>query len=293
MTITKYSTSTAPAANPAPWHSFAADYRASLASYEARIKGDDDDGAPHEQHEPLYRALLAYPVTTPHQLAEKAELLIADCWDDGAALGVIAADTLIVAHADQSRRAPWDAALAAYEAADAALDAVTAAEEHNGEESTEEWGAAYGARADALTALLDTRAPDGVAMGIKARLVLRQEHEGFIDENADDPATVSQWLASNSWDEHGFAAIYQDGLALAGGASAIIDATADAFDPESWLEQVEARTGSALLPSGQWGNMAFSGGDKGAANTALSALRLAQQEDVRVHASKRSAGADA
>lgn len=291
MTNADNSTVAAPAANLAPWHTFAADYRTALASYEARITDDDKDGATHDQHKALYASLLAYPVATPHQLAEKAELILLDCWDDGAALGVIAADALIIAHSDRSRRAAWDTALSAYEAADAVLEAVTAAESGNGADTSDEWAGAYRVRSDALEALLSTHAPDGAAMGVKAQLVLRQEYEGFNDESTEDAATVSQWLASSSWSEHGFAAIYRDGVALSGGPRAIAEAAPDTFDAEAWLDEVEASTGSALLPSDEWGNVAFSGGDSGGADAAISGLRLAQQEAVRVFASNRSKGA--
>jgi hypothetical protein len=191
MTTTDHNTVAAPTATLAPWHVFAADYRQGGASYEARITDDDKDGATHDQHKVLYEALLSYPVTTPHQLAEKAELILLDCWDDGRALGILAADALIVAHGVDGRR--WRAVVATYEAARAAYDPTgpSAATE----EETEALWRVYQA---AWSALIAEPAPDAAASAYKIAAYIDLAHAELIDDSASNPATLARMLADTA-----------------------------------------------------------------------------------------------
>lgn len=99
MTNTAHSTDSAQAAILAPWPVFAAEYRAALNVYLDASNGTDDDVAEdaNDKHGPRYLALIAYPVQTVEQLAEKAELIALDCWDESAAFKVVTADAKRIA----------------------------------------------------------------------------------------------------------------------------------------------------------------------------------------------------
>ncbi|RYG88762.1 MAG: hypothetical protein EON59_03375 [Alphaproteobacteria bacterium] len=74
-----------------PWAEFADHYRAAVTAVEA-TQNDEQLEAAVEWHRPTYAMLLRYPVRTPSELAEKAELIALDCPDDGKAFAAIAAD---------------------------------------------------------------------------------------------------------------------------------------------------------------------------------------------------------
>lgn len=83
-----------------PWPVFAAQYRRTVTRLKADFSAtthDDMLDTLNERHRPLYNDLLAYPVANAVELAEKIELLSLDCWDEGPAFKVIAADAARVA----------------------------------------------------------------------------------------------------------------------------------------------------------------------------------------------------
>lgn len=252
--------------------------------------------------------LLSIPTANPAQIAEKVSafawlhnhtgqpfsdretrLRIADTGTD-AAKGLLAIylDLIGLDAAKAEARAVWDSALAAYEAAKAKVDAITAAETGNGKDMSEEWNAADSVASDALEALLLTRAPDGVAMGVKARLVIEKAHLFYVGDEADDPEFISGMLA-DAWDESALASLYQDGLALARVTGPLVEAKPDTFDGAEWLEAVEAETGSRMVRSdGHSPRVHFEGGDVDAANARLAALRRAHANEVERMAYNRA-----
>lgn len=252
--------------------------------------------------------LISIPTANPAQIAEKVSafawlnshasqpfsdretrLRIADTGSD-ASKGLLAIylDLIALDGAKAEARALWDNALAAYEAAAAERDRLTELEDGNGLDMSAEWDVADRAVADTLEALLNTRAPDGVAMGLKARLVIERAHVGFIGDDVSDPAFISGMLA-DTWDETALASLYQDGLALAGIGGPVVEAKPDTFDGEEWLEAVEAETGSRMVRSDDYSpRVHFEGGDVDAANASLGALRLAHAGEVERAAYNRA-----
>lgn len=188
----------------------------------------------------------------------------------------------------KSDRAEWEAALAKYEAAAAERDRLAKLEEGNGEDTSEEWEAAAAVASEALEALLLTRAPDGVAMGVKARLVIADHYTFYRGDDASDPVFIAGLLAG-TWDETLAAALYQDGLALAGVGGPVVEAKPDTFNAGDWLEAVEAETGSRMVRSDDYSpRVHFEGGDADAANARLSGLREGHKGDVETAAYNRA-----
>jgi hypothetical protein len=176
-------------------------------------------------------------------------------------------------------RESWSRAVAAYDAAKAKLATVTEAEQDSGEDVSPEWEAANAALYQALDAVLATRAPDASAMGLKARIVVEHHCIEWDGDSATDPAYVSRLLAGEP-NERFIAAIYQDGLALSGDTGPLFTAQPAPFDPDAWLAEVEARTGSKLTPTDPFGNAAFLSGDAATANAALKALHPCDNHEV-------------
>lgn len=188
----------------------------------------------------------------------------------------------------KSDRAEWEAALAKYEAAAAERDRIGKLEEGNGEDTSEEWEAAAAVASEALEALLLTRAPDGVAMGVKARLVIAEHYTFYRGDDASDPDFIAGLLAG-TWDETFAAALYQDGLALAGVGGPVVEAKPDTFNAGDWLEAVEAETGSRMVRSDNHSPAVhFAGGDVKAATARLSDLRESHKDDVETAAYNRA-----
>lgn len=190
MTTTDHNTVSA-STPTLPWPAFASAYRVSLAAYEASIKDDDEDGAKHDAHKALYRMLLAYPVTTADQLAEKAELVGADCWDEGEALKVIAADALIVAHGRDVLA--WRAAVATYEAARETYDPLGSSMGPDGEEQ-----ARWLSYSEAWRALIDCPAPDAAALAYKVAAYVDLAHAEVIGDSASNPDTLRRLLGDTA-----------------------------------------------------------------------------------------------
>lgn len=252
--------------------------------------------------------LLSIPSANPAQIAEKVSafawlhnhasqpfsdrdtrLRIADTGTE-AAKGLLAIylDLIGLDEAKAEARAAWDSALAAYQAAKAKANAIEAEEDGNGEDMSEEWNAASDAAGEALTALLLTRAPDGVAMGVKARFVIERAHIFYRGDTVSDPEFISGMLA-DAWDETALASLYQDGLALSGVTSPLVEAKPDTFDGEEWLEAVEAETGSRMVRSdGHSPRVHFEGGDVDTANARLETLRLPHRDEVEREAYNRA-----
>lgn len=186
-------------------------------------------------------------------------------------------------------RAAWEAALAAYEAARAHADALDLAD---ADESESE--AASDAAWDLLKALIATPAPDGVAMGMKARHIIAQAHSDWIGDGPDNPLTIARLLAGD-WNETALASLYLDGLRLSDPQSPILNVRPDDFGPAAWLEKVEAETGARLSKSDPWNNTAFTAtrtdADVDGAEAALSALYADHANAVRVFAVNRPAAA--
>lgn len=195
MTTDHHNTVATPAATLAPWHEFAATYRASLAAYEASINDDDEDDGRHDAQKLQWEALLAYPVTTPHQLAEKAELILADSWDAGAALGALAADALMVAHAPDGLA--WRRAVAAYEAARDAYSPDGLAE-GTGSNTEEEIVALWEGYLDAWRDMIDCPAPDAAALAYKVAAYVDVAHAELIGDSANAPETLRRLLQDGS-----------------------------------------------------------------------------------------------
>lgn len=215
--------------------------------------------------------LIGIPTTNPAHIAEKvaayawlhngaadlsdqaAQWRIAE-GDDDAAKGLLAIYLDLTGHntAEAAKRAAWDSALAAYKAAQAKADALLArpcdTDDLYDAASDEAW--------DLLEALLALPAPDGIAMGEKARAIIAQAHSDYWGDDPDNPATIARLLAGD-WSEQALASLYIDGLRLSGSDSPIVNVTPDAFDPAAWLAEVEAATGARLSKSDCWGNTAF------------------------------------
>lgn len=282
----------------------------------ARAAGDvaaasDDEAATADAADKiadLSDKLIGIPMTDPAAIAEKVAAYAwlhniaghlgepAQQWhiadhgsDEAKGLLAIYLDLTAAKAAKVEARAAWDKALAAHLEAKAKLDALTAAENGNGEDMSEEWGAASKAASATLTALLNTRAPDGAAMGLKARLIIEQNHIVYPTEDSpSNPAFISGLLA-DGWDERALAALYQDGLALEGVTGPVVDAQPDTFDGAAWLETVEAETGSRMVRSNNYSPAVhFEGGDAGEANARLAALRLAHADEVETVAYNRA-----
>jgi hypothetical protein len=187
MTTTDHNTVPDPAATLLPWHEFAATYRALHATYVASIKDDDEDNARHDAQKLEWEALLAYPVTTAHQLAEKAELILADSWDEGAALGSLAADALMVAHGPGGR--VWRKAVAAYEAQRDAYDPLGPTVGTEVEEQ-----ARWRSYSEAWQALITTPAPDAAALAYKVAAYVDLAHSEVIGDSSSNPDTLCRML---------------------------------------------------------------------------------------------------
>lgn len=85
-----------------PWTAFATDYRRAVAQLRAGLGAAEGDNAVsllNDRHHPLYNALLAYPVKSAEELAEKIELVAIDCWDEDSAFKAVAADAVRIAGA--------------------------------------------------------------------------------------------------------------------------------------------------------------------------------------------------
>lgn len=76
------------------WTEFAAAYREAYPVFTATEQHPDDEisEAAYDAFAPLYHILLAYPVRTVCQLAEKTALLNMECWDKAAAFDAVSAD---------------------------------------------------------------------------------------------------------------------------------------------------------------------------------------------------------
>ncbi len=180
MTDTAPSTITSHAATPAPWPVFAADYRQRVHAYESDMTATGDDGeaqdALHDAHQPHYDALIAYPVQTVGDLAEKGELIALDCWDHGAAFAALTADAQRIA-ANPDRTA-WAGAVAAYELAAAAAHAPNASDEDADAEGS------------AWIDLFGTTAPTAQAILYKLETVIEAGYCGTVGDSLHNPDTV-------------------------------------------------------------------------------------------------------
>ncbi len=236
-------------------------------------------------------ALIETPAATPAQIAEKVAALmeVHNTGGTGQDLGMksIRRDLIALDAAQTEARDAWEAALAAYEAARAHADALDLAD---ADES--ECEAAGDAAWDLLKALIATPAPDGVAMGMKARVIIAQAHSDWIGDAPDNPLTIARLLAGD-WSEQALASLYIDGLRLSGSQSPILNVRADDFDPAAWLEKVEDATGARLSKSDPWNNTAFvaarAGADVAGAKAQLDALYRDHAEAVERVACKRDA----
>lgn len=190
-------------------------------------------------------------------------------------------------------RAAWDNALAAYEAARDKADAILEAE--SDDDPGEAWDRASDDAWAKLQALLATPAPDGVAMGTKARVIIAQAHSDWLGDGPDNPLTIARLLAGD-WSEQALASLYIDGLRLSGSASPIVNVQPDTFDPEAWLATVEAETGARLSKADPWNNTAFvasrDGADVESAKAQLEALYPDHAERVEVIACNRDRDVD-
>lgn len=121
-------------------------------------------------------------------------------------------------------RAAWDKALSDYEGAKAVCDAIAAIEKA-GHDQGDAWDKAADIAWPLLEALLATPAPDAIAMGMKARHVIDQAHTTEPGDSPDNPDTIAR-LLSGDWSERALAALYMDGLRLAGSDSPALTAKA-------------------------------------------------------------------
>ncbi|WP_421730780.1 hypothetical protein [Brevundimonas sp.] len=82
-----------------PWPVFAADYRQALATLQDMPGDTDAFDSAASRHTTLYYALLAYPVSTVEDLAEKGDLIALDCQDGTQAMRALNADARRIAEA--------------------------------------------------------------------------------------------------------------------------------------------------------------------------------------------------
>lgn len=253
--------------------------------------------------------LLSIPAHTPAQIAQK---VAAYGWltnatprledpatqhriaagNDDAAKGLLAIylDLTGLSVAKASERAAWEAAVSSYGTALAKRDVLTDASDDEDD--------AYNAASDEawalLEALLATPAPDGAAMGMKARLVIEQAHTDWQGDSPDNPLTIARLLAGD-WSETALASLYIDGLRLSGSDSPIVNTKPDNFNAEAWLSEVEEATGARLSKSDQWHNVTFTpardGADVVEATARLAGLYQDHQGAVETFAANRDRGA--
>lgn len=123
-------------------------------------------------------ALIETPAATPAQIAHKVaafrEVHHSGGTDQDRALRAIHSDLLDLDGIE--RRADWNAALTAFEAAKAKRDEIGAGED----DTSPAWEAACDEAWSLLGTLLATPAPDGPAMGEKARRNPRPDREGLL-----------------------------------------------------------------------------------------------------------------
>ena len=158
------------------WGTIVSAYRNAASERNAAAPTDWNDAAQEAEWEKLVdrggkalRAVTAYPVTTLAQLAEKCALVKAEYPDashlDGDDCEAIIADVQRIA-ANQNADHPanggagWDAAFAAFKAAQAAVDAI--------DPEADAWDVADGQRAALAFELVTTPAPDNAALLWKA-----------------------------------------------------------------------------------------------------------------------------
>ncbi|MDY7525862.1 hypothetical protein [Sphingomonas sp. 10B4] len=168
----------AASAKASGWNVVVSAYRNAASERNAAAPSDWKDAAQESAWEILVdraskalSAVTAYPVTTLAQLAEKCELVKAEYPDamhlDGDDCAAIIADVQRIATDQHAARlanggAAWDSALAAYEAAQAAVDAIPITEDEGA------WNAADTMRADAAFTLATTPVPDRAALLLKS-----------------------------------------------------------------------------------------------------------------------------
>ncbi len=240
-------------------------------------------------------ALIETPAATPAQIAEKVAALmeVHNTGGTGQDLGMksIRRDLIALDAAQTEARAAWEAALAAYEAARAKADALL-----GGPDDTDDlYDAATDEAWSLLETLLATPAPDGAAMGVKARVIIAQAHSDWQGDSPDNPLTIARLLAGD-WSEQALASLYIDGLRLSGSDSPIIAVQPDGFDAAAWLATVEAETGARLSKSDPWNNVAFvatrDGADAAGAEARLAALYKDHADTVEIFAANRDRDVD-
>lgn len=194
-------------------------------------------------------------------------------------------------------RAAWATAIQAVDAAWAEVEAINARERETNEDCSDEWHVAWQRHSEALEALLNTRAPDGEAMGLKARLVIEKALSDWASDGPDNPDTLSRLMGDGTWAEHALAALYQDGLAFAGVVSPAALAQPESFDGVAWVQEAEASFGVAFATRPQKaGGLTASGGCADAALAAFAALAVWKQHEAwdsvraREEAARQEAG---
>lgn len=279
------------AARLSAYHSARAKLEATDVEDEAGIKAACDAMIRAQE------ALIATPVRPPALIAEKVNALyhrfggerednlsdpttqaeiigMADLWKGSEEdVGQCLLSVYLDLTAAQQNRAAWDAVVQAVEAAWAEVEAVNARERETDEDCSEEWGVVWDRHGEALEALLNTRAPDAVAMGLKARLIIEKAMSDHRDDDPDNPDTLSRLMGDGDWSEHAMAALYQDGLAFAGVISPAALAAPEKFDGVAWLHEAEAAFGVRFATTPQQVNrLTPKGRDVAGARAAFKAL---------------------
>lgn len=222
MTAVDVITTQAVAANAGRWPEFAAAFRQAQAAFASLEESADDVAAEaaHDAFAPLYAELLAYPVHTHVQLAEKAALINLDCWNKAAAFDALSAD---LARLSASRvRTAWIAAVEAYKASGAAFYATR-------DDGDQPGGALlWEAHKAAWRDLVDTAAPDPEATAYKIAAYIDLAHTDEPGDAANNSDTLQRLLNETEIDgAFGVVRLLRDACLQAGIAHPITTMAAD------------------------------------------------------------------
>lgn len=170
----------------------------------------------------------------------------------------------------------WDQVVSRFEAADAVVEAL-----YEGEDDVDPASDQFTELRSARVAMLNARAPNAKALAYKLARLIESQFTEEVGDTATNPDTISRMLSDDPI-EQAVAAVYQDALALAGEAGPLVTAQPDPFDPEAWLAQIEAATGTHIVSDGL--NLMFTagrgGGDLPGAIAANEALSLSHGQKV-------------
>ncbi len=240
--------------------------------------------------------LISTPISDPAKIAEK---VTAYAWLHNTASGLDnpaqqrwiaengndAAKGLLAIYLDltagQPDRSAWDAAVSAVNEAMAKVEAINALERETDEDCSDEWNAAWDRHSEALEALLNLRAPDAAAMGLKARLTIEKNFCDHLNDGPDNPDTLSRLMGEGTWGEHSLAALYQDSLALAGTDSPAARAMPETFDGVAWVKEAEAGLRVTFTISAHGVDVAAEGENADGALALFSSLAEWKQSEAR------------